>query len=347
MSKHEQPLVSVVTPVYNGADFLAECIESVLSQTYRNYEYLIVNNCSKDRTLDIALSYAAKDSRIRVYGNDTFLPVIANHNRAFSLISPSAKYCKVVSGDDFIFPDCLRQMVDLADANPSVGIVGSYQQSGKRVRWQGFGYPTTVLPGRQVCREVFLSSEPDFGFGSPTSILYRADLIRSRKEFYPNASPHSDTSACFKELEKCDFGFVYQVLSCERTHGRTQSARSAKINRYLSAGLNDLLRHGPAYLRDEEYQRLLKESLCAYHRFLAINYCGRSQGDDFWSYHRARLEELGHPLRRFQLVKAAMVLIAHEAMNPGQAVMKLRNRLFPKSTGSGVPTAQAEMPQGS
>ena len=67
MSTRNEPLVSVVTPVYNGADFLEECIESVLKQTYGNFEYLIVNNCSKDRTLDIALSYAQKDSRIRVH----------------------------------------------------------------------------------------------------------------------------------------------------------------------------------------------------------------------------------------------------------------------------------------
>jgi glycosyltransferase involved in cell wall biosynthesis len=49
-----QPLVSVVTPVYNGAEYLRQCIESVLAQSYENWDYLIVNNCSKDRTLEIA-----------------------------------------------------------------------------------------------------------------------------------------------------------------------------------------------------------------------------------------------------------------------------------------------------
>ena len=54
------PLVSVVTPVYNGETYLAACIESVLSQSYSNWEYVIVNNCSTDRTLDIASDYAAR-----------------------------------------------------------------------------------------------------------------------------------------------------------------------------------------------------------------------------------------------------------------------------------------------
>jgi glycosyltransferase involved in cell wall biosynthesis len=324
MSKHEQPLVGVVTPVYNGEDFLAECIESVLRQTYGNYEYLIVNNRSKDRTLEIALSYAKKDGRIRVHDNTDFLDVIANHNHAFRLIPPSAKYCKVVSGDDFILPDCLARMVELAEANPSVGIVGSYQQSGKRVRWQGFGYPASVLPGHQVCREVFLTDQHDFGFGSPTSILYRADLVRNSRAFYPNASPHADTSACFKELQTCDFGFVYQVLSYERVHEETQSYRSEQMNRYRSAILNDVLEYGPAYLSREEFAGLLKKTLDKYHRFLAVNYFSGSQGSDFWSYHRGRLGELGYPLRRFQLVKAAAETVLREIVNPGRAIGKLR-----------------------
>ena len=54
MSLPHGPLVSVLTPVYNGEDYLAECIESILAQTYRNFEYTIVNNCSKDRSLEIA-----------------------------------------------------------------------------------------------------------------------------------------------------------------------------------------------------------------------------------------------------------------------------------------------------
>ncbi len=57
MNTSEQTLVSVVTPVYNGEDFLVECIESVLRQSYSNWEYIIVNNCSTDRTLEIALNY--------------------------------------------------------------------------------------------------------------------------------------------------------------------------------------------------------------------------------------------------------------------------------------------------
>ncbi len=340
---YRQPFVSVVTPVYNGEEFLAECIESVLAQTYPNYEYLIVNNCSKDRTLEIALSYAEKDKRIRVHDNDTFREVIANHNHAFGLISPAAKYCKVVSGDDFIFPDCIRQMVELAEANPSVGIVGSYQQSGASVKFQGFRYPASVLSGRQVCREVFFSEKEGFGFGAPTSILYRADLLRKGSDFYPNPSPHADTSACFKELENCDFGFVYQVLSYERIHGETQSSKSAQLNRYLSAWLNDVLQYGPIYLNDQEFARTRDKVLSIYRRFLAIEYFRGSRDEDFWNYHRKRLAELGYPITRLGLFKAAAIMTLQEMLNPELAVRKFRKRVSSTSDGS---APQAEPPKG-
>lgn len=330
-----QPVVSVVTPVYNGEAFLAECIESVLKQTYDNYEYIIVNNCSTDRSLTIALEYAAKDCRIRVHSNDKFVGVIENHNIAFRLMSEVAKYCKVVSADDFLFPGCIQEMVTVAENNPSVGIVGSYQLSGSNIRWQGFQYPTVVFPGREVGRQVFLTTKPEFpGFGTPTSTIYRAELVKETAEFYPNSSPHADTSACFKSLQKWDYGFVYQVLSYERRHDRTQSSKSAEMNRYSSATLNDLTEYGAWYLNKDELKDCIDRAMREYHRFLAVNYIIGFRGTEFWNYHNARLKELGYPLSRFTLLKAAVVKVLQEIVNPEQAIRKVWKRVFSGSTGS-------------
>jgi glycosyltransferase involved in cell wall biosynthesis len=307
--------VTVLTPVYNGADYLAECIESVLKQTHENYEYIIVNNCSTDRTLEIALQYAARDPRIRVHNNEQFVGVIANHNIAFNLMSQDARYCKMVSGDDYLFPDCLERMVELAEAHPSVGIVGAFQLSGTFIWWQGLRYPTTVFPGRDIGRRCFLGPqvlvdrERVFGFGSPTSLLYRADLVRETKEFYPNPSPHSDTSACFSCLRHSDFGFVYQVLSYERTHPETQTSTSREMNRYSSAVLDDLLQYGSYYLSPDELKRELNNTLKHYLRFLAKNYLMGSKDKAFWDYHEDRLKALGYPLRRLDLLKTAMAAV--------------------------------------
>lgn len=126
----DAPLVSVVTPVYNGAEFLPQCIESVLAQTYRNWDFTIVNNCSTDDTLNVCLKYAAIDTRIRVVTNPSFLNIIENHNRTLSYLSPQAKYCKVVFADDWLFSSCIEELVANAEQHPSVGIVSSYALAG-------------------------------------------------------------------------------------------------------------------------------------------------------------------------------------------------------------------------
>lgn len=109
IKKSAHPFVSVVTPVYNGGKYISECIESVIDQTYTNWEYVILNNCSTDNTLEIAKKYARDDERIRIYNNDEFLKQIPNWNAALQKISGNSKYCKEVHADDWLVPECLEK----------------------------------------------------------------------------------------------------------------------------------------------------------------------------------------------------------------------------------------------
>jgi glycosyltransferase involved in cell wall biosynthesis len=335
MAANSDPLVTVLTPVYNGEDYLAECIEGVLNQTYKNFEYIIVNNCSTDRTLELAQRYAACDGRIRVCTNEKFVGVIENHNIAFRMMSPNAKYCKVVSADDFIFRDCIQKMVEFAEEHPTAGFVGAYQLSGNCVKWQGFQYPRQLFTGTEVCRrvlfqrQVFVNGQPVLGFGTPTSLLYRADLVRDSDCFYPNPSPHSDTSACFRYLDRCDFGFVYEILSFERTHEKTQSSKSIEMNRHASAYLDDLIKYGPSYLNPHELDQKIDGVLEAYHRFLAANLL-ESRDQEFWNYHKSRLKELGYPLSEWTLLKALLFVAMKEILNPERSITELWRRISPK-----------------
>jgi glycosyltransferase involved in cell wall biosynthesis len=324
----EPSLVSIVTPVHNGAKYLAECIESVLAQTYRNLEYIIVNNCSADRTLEIAEKYARKEERIRVYNNDELLDIIANHNRAFRLISPNSKYCKVVSADDWIFPQCVERMVEVAEANPSVGIVGSYQLCGEGAKWgirsAEVPYPSTVVSGREICRSYLLTKT--YVFGSPTSSLYRSDLIRGGDSFYPNSTAEADASACIKHLRYADFGFVHQILSYERIHESQITSTSRSLNAYISSRISDLLEYGPVYLKKDELERRLKEQIDEYYEYLAV--CAVNfRGKTFWSFHKRRLSELGHPFSIVRLAKCVGIKLLDLLFNPKQSIEKVLKRL--------------------
>jgi glycosyltransferase involved in cell wall biosynthesis len=319
----DRPLVSIVTPLYNGEDHLEECIESVLRQTYSNWDYTIVNNCSKDRSLQIAEKYAARDPRIRIHNNTAFVRVIENFNNAFRQASPESKYCKVVAADDFLFPECLEKMVALAEANPSVAIVGSYMIEGKRATPDGLPFPQTVVSGRAICRRHLLGGP--YIFGTPTTVLFRSDIVRSRHAFFNEANLHADDEACFEFLEDADYGFVHQILTFRRVQEGSMTAFSERYNTYSAGLLHLLVHYGPKYLTAEELSRRIPDVLHGYYRFLARNLLSR-RDREFWAYHRTKLADLGFPLSRTRLAAATAALAAELLANPKQTLDRARQR---------------------
>ena len=309
-------LVSVVTPVYNGERYLRECIESVLAQTYEHWEYILVNNCSTDRTLAIAEEYAARDPRIRVHDNAEFVRAIPNHNIALRAISPESRYCKPLGADDWLFPDCLAQMVALAEEHPSVAVVGAYALYGlpdAPIAWTGLPYPSTVVTGAEACRLRLLGGP--YVFGTPTAVLYRSDVVRGRDPFYNEANFHADSEVCFDVLERNDFGFVHQVLTYRRMQDGSLTTRSQDLNTYLPGVLLELVRYGPKYLTPAELEARIRAHLRDYYRYLGKQVY-RRRGRDLWRYHRDKLADLGFPLRRTRVTAAALGIAVDALLNP-------------------------------
>jgi glycosyltransferase involved in cell wall biosynthesis len=296
--KDAQPLVSVVTPVYNGAEYLAECIESVLRQTYRNWEYVIVDNCSTDGTLEIAQGYADRDPRIRIESPGVFVDLVESGNRTLREISSSSKYTKVLHADDWLFPECLAQMVELAEANPTVGVVSAYRLEETSVTLTGLSYSISVLSGRDICRSTLLGEPHPFLFGSPTSLLIRSDFVRARDPFYDREYSVSeeypfteDVAACCEILRVSDFGFVHQVLTFTRRDARSPYSAYSQLGANLPEHLNLIANYGPAYLAKEEYRRLLAVYLARYGFFL-VRRLPRLANPMFRSYHRPAVRNI-------------------------------------------------------
>jgi glycosyltransferase involved in cell wall biosynthesis len=328
MDSSSQPLVSVITPVYNGAGYLAECIESVLAQTYRNWDYTIVNNCSTDDSLAIAQQYAAKDPRIRVLSNSQFLRVIPNHNLALRQISPESKYCKIVFADDWIVPECLERMVENAERNPSVGIVGAYGLFGQQVLWTGLPYTTTVISGRELFRERFLGEEKYargrlYVFGTPTSILYRSDLVRSQDPFFNESNLHSDSEKCHELLRNWDFGFVHQILTFTRVRPGSLTSFSKRMNTNIAGYLYELVTYGVDYLSREEYDVAMRRVLWEYYDFLGSSLLFGRFDKEFWTYHKRKMVEAGVGFSRARLARALLGKVANNVLNPKMAIEKL------------------------
>lgn len=323
MKPESQPLVSVLTPVYNGEEFLAECIESVLAQTYQNWEYCIVNNCSTDRTLQIAESYAKKDKRIRIHNNQEFVGCDTNGNIAMRQISADSKYCKVVYADDWIFPECIMKMVELAEAHPTVAIVGAYGLVGTAVKWVGVPYTDTVIPGRDICRQTLLGDL--YVFGTPTAILFRSDLVRASDSFYDESNPHCDSEVCLKILTRWDFGFVHQVLTYIRKREGSEVALCKRINTFAPNRIDRLLKFGPAVLSPGELEACLKRYLAAYYQYLAVSVLARRE-KAFWAFHREKMKSIGYPLSIPRLMMAVCSKAMDYLFNPKETVGRLFKR---------------------
>lgn len=108
-------LVSIVLPTYNGEQFLKESIDSIISQTYRNWELIIVNDCSSDSTKQIANEYAARDSRIKVINNAKNQKTAKSLNIGFNVAS--GQYWTWTSDDNYYLSSALEMLVQHLDNN--------------------------------------------------------------------------------------------------------------------------------------------------------------------------------------------------------------------------------------
>jgi glycosyltransferase involved in cell wall biosynthesis len=313
MNIASQPLVSVVTPAYNEEEHLAECIESVLAQTYQNWDYTIVNNCSTDKTLEIACRYAAKDSRIRVHDNEHFLAMLANHNVAVRQISPSSKYCKVVFADDLIFPLCLEGMVSVAETYPSIGVVSAYEQCGQQVRMTGLPKNQALVSGREASRQFLMNKL--LLFGSQNSVLYRTDLVRRRDPFYVETEMYADFESCFALLSLSDLGFVHEILTFSRPRAQSVGAVSADVGAQFGSMLGMLSSYGKNCLSVQEFDECLERQLSHYYKFLGRRLLVE-HNRGFWFYHKKTLTKTGIGFSRTRLANAFAAELCGSLLHP-------------------------------
>jgi glycosyltransferase involved in cell wall biosynthesis len=317
-----EPLVSVVTPVYNTGEFLEQAIRSAQEQTYRNFEYIICDNHSTDESGEIAARYAALDPRIRVVQPPQFLPQAQNFNFALQQISQESRYTKIILADDWLFPNCLQEMVARAETNPKIGIVSSYRLI--ETEGVGFGLPVEkkIISGRTTGRLHMLGGL--WLFGTPSTVMYSSDVVRARApRFYPEDRFYNDTDAAFQILVDHDFGFVHQILTFTRyqpgsiTHNERHYL-SRQIDRVLY-----LYQYGQIYLTRDEFERNMSHAWRVYYEGLGrqwlLDRVGRTK-PQFWEYHEKRLAGIGVKLDRKRLAIGAATALARAASTPAEAI---------------------------
>jgi glycosyltransferase involved in cell wall biosynthesis len=132
---HATPTVGIGLPVRDGAKYLAEAIDSILAQTFPDFELVISDNASSDRTPEICRAYAARDRRIRLYRQERNIGAAGNFNLVFQ--RSSGKYFKWAAHDDLIHPTYLARCIAALEADPDAVLCQSVLEivdgdSGKR-----------------------------------------------------------------------------------------------------------------------------------------------------------------------------------------------------------------------
>ncbi len=305
--------VSIVVPIYNGAAFLADCIESALSQSHGDFELVALDNGSTDGTREILEKFAAVDRRIRVFANSSTIPVIRNWNLAVSFASPKSSYIKILHADDSLYPDCLTKMVAVAERHPEVGVIGSLRHRGSDLECLGLPLAEEAFDGRLIVRD-FLHQRR-FVL-APSSSLFRADLVRARQPFYPEDLLHADIAICLALLLRSDFGFVHEALTHSRVHAGSITATVATHQQtLLREWLSLLRRFGPDFLSDRELDALTTRHLHRCHRMLVRAFVvGR--GRSFIEFHLDGLHAAGFPPKAMDYARAALFDAATVVRHP-------------------------------
>jgi len=220
------PLVSIGVPVYNGEKYLVECLESILHQTYENWECVISNNASTDRTPEIAADYVKKDNRFRLVHTDTLRPITENWNFCYANISQGSAYFKILPADDWLFPDYVSEMIGLMESSPGIGLCSCYCLADTQVGsggldyYEGNRFRGKEILVRQLKRNIDVTS-------SVTSVFYRTQSLRNYRhhpEIFQDGAFHIDTFLSFEILVNSDLGFVFQVLCYIRRHEESISS---------------------------------------------------------------------------------------------------------------------------
>ena len=217
------PLVSICVPTYRRAGHLRQTIESVLAQTFADFEIIVADDCSPDETQ--ALMVGITDPRVRYLRNEVNLGVPRNYNYAESMAR--GRFLVLLGDHDVMEPTYLQEMLNVAEANPRVGLVASGlvvvdDLNVVRARYvNSFG---PVMAGRTLLRRLLTRTTCPFPV---TTLIRRSAAEEIKPLFDPQHWWYADQGLWLRLSARADFGYVAKPLLRFRTreaehhlHGR-------------------------------------------------------------------------------------------------------------------------------
>lgn len=221
------PLVSVCVPTYNYGRFLNDCIESVLAQTFSEWELIVCDDCSTDNTAEIVQAFAQRDSRIRYFRNEQRLGMNANLKRVAEF--GRARYLKMLCADDWLEPTCLEVCFELMEENPNVVLCTSAEilstEAGEPMQVQFlFGSPFAVIPGETMLDRMAGGQ----GLGGNSSFFIRSSAYQAIGGYDTRCQYAADHDLAARLCRVGDYLHLDQPLFYGRAHQASSSLQDPK-----------------------------------------------------------------------------------------------------------------------
>lgn len=290
-----KPFVSVCVPTFNGAKYLRVCLDSILSQSFKNFELVIVDDSSRDGTNAIISDYASRDGRIKAFHNPRTLGMVANWNRCAELAQ--GEWIKFVFQDDFIEPRCLECFCD--DAKRTTPIVVCRRNvmfdgvSSDVRQWyeqylDDFSFER-LFPGKTRISATEFSDVAVHQLGcnfvgEPTAVLLHRDVFQDFGNFNANLIQLCDFEYWARIASQTGMVYVPERLATFRVHSGSASAHNAAQKAFRAGVLDEVILlhefiHRPEYAALRKAARATGTNLP---RKLArtVNWMERSVGRD-------------------------------------------------------------------
>ncbi len=217
------PKVSVIMPAYNAEKYIKEAIDSILNQTFKDFEFIIIDDGSTDGTKEIISSY--QESRIKLLENDKNLGLVGSLNKGLQIAR--GEYIARMDADDIALPERLEKQVDFLDKNQDIVLVGSwidsFDEESKDHFIVEFASDPIIIKWLMVTKNQLAHA----------SVVFRKEIIE-REGGYSNKYEHAEDYELWSRLLKnYKIANIPEVLLKHRIHGESVSVKRESHNKQI------------------------------------------------------------------------------------------------------------------
>jgi glycosyltransferase involved in cell wall biosynthesis len=216
-----ESLVSIVTPTYNSEAFILQTIESVQNQTYKNWEMIIVDDCSIDNTANIVIEKATSDKRISFIRLDQNSGPAKARNAGIEKVS--GKYMTFLDADDIWFPEFISTSIETIIKNQVFFVFSSYRRSNEELE---FVYSDFIVPQKVTYTDILKSN-------SISCLTAFIDIEKLGKKRMPDIFKRQDMGLWLQYLKEIPFAFgIQKPMAIYRIRENSLSRKKSKLLKY-------------------------------------------------------------------------------------------------------------------